>query len=63
MQCKLCDSGNLEHKPGCPHDTPEDSFERKEFLRGKVDGKKRDPLRQPTDYYVLGWRMGAELHG
>lgn len=61
MQCKLCLAIGGSHKDGCPHEFPEGSVEREEYLRGMRDGKSCAPLSQPTDYYVLGWQNGAGL--
>ena len=61
MQCKLCLATNGTHKDGCPHEFPEGSFEREEYLHGMRDGKSFGPLSAPTDYYILGWQNGAGL--
>jgi len=61
MVCSLCKNPESDHKPGCPHDKPEGSFERAEYLRGYRDGQMMDVVSKPNDYYIIGYQTGAGL--
>jgi hypothetical protein len=59
MRCRVCERQEENHAPGCPHDKAEESFERKEYARGLVDGRIMRALKEPNDYYILGYQNGA----